>query len=175
MNTILKISNLRPGDVLLYSGHQWISRAIEWFEKSPWSHASLIFDVYGELLTSEAEQQGLIANTVPSSVVGCKMLVLRPKFAFSPHALSQFVASNLGKHRYGFFRLIIVQAIWQIFHLWILDDNTSEPLKKVICGEWVTYAYFKLLNIQEFEQWYEATPVTIFQSDLFDHYDLDTT
>jgi len=174
MTTSLKISDLKSGDVLLYSGKSWISRAIELFEKSPWSHASLIFDIYGEILTSEAEQQGLIANSVTQSIAGCKMIVLRPKFEINTQEVSQFVAPNLGKHGYGFFRLIIVQGIWQLFHVWILKDSTSEPLKRVICGEWVTYALFKIFNIKEFELWYEATPVTLYKSDLFDHYELDT-
>lgn len=175
MRQSLKISELKPGDVLLYSGSSWISRAIEKFEHSPWSHASLVFDIYGEILTSEAEQQGLMANDVPTSIKGCKMIVLRPKFNINPQETSQFIAVNLGKHRYGFFRLIIAQAIWQVFHIWILNDDTSEPLKRVICGEWVAYAFFKIYQIEEFKLWYKATPASLFESDLFDHYDLNVT
>jgi hypothetical protein len=165
----MELKDIRSGDVILYSGRSFVSKAIQFFERSRWSHASLVFDIYGELLTSEADAEGLIANDIKTSIKGCDIIVLRPKFEVNNFELSKFIAPCLGKHRYDFFRLIFVQIIWQLFHVWILNEESSEPLKRTICGEWVTYVLYKLFRYDSFSNWYEATPVTLFESELFEH------
>jgi hypothetical protein len=163
----------QTGDILLYRKNSFLSKAIQWFEKCPWSHASLVFDVYGEILVSEAEAKGLIANDIPTSIKDCEILILRPKFEVNPVILSKFIAPNLGKHRYGFIRLTIVQIVWQLFHKWILNESKYDKLRRVICGMWVAYVYYNLSGEKYFLRWYRDTPASIFESDLFEHYTLE--
>jgi len=169
----MKRSEIKTGDILLYHSTTFLSRAIQWFEKCPWSHASLAFDIWNQVLISEAERKGLMANDIDYSIGKCKILVLRPKFTIDAIALDKFVALNLGKHGYGFFRLIVIQAIWQLFHRWIIDESKGEKLRRVICGMWAAYVYFKLSNGLYFDTWYRDTPKSLFESDLFDHFELE--
>jgi hypothetical protein len=170
----MNISEIKSTDIILYRKTKFsLSKIIQWFEKCKWSHGSLVFDVYGKILTSEAESNGLMANTILESIKGCEIMVLRPKFNIDTIILSQFIAENLGKHRYNYFKLIIVQAIWQLTHRWILNEYKSESLRRVICGEWVAYVIYKLTNLKEFELWYRATPKSLFESVYFEHYKIE--
>jgi len=169
----MKIEELKTGDVLLYSTNTFLSKAIQWFEKCKYSHASLVFDVWNNKLVSEAERQGLMANDIVTSIGKCDMLVLRPKFKVNQIDLDLLVAQNLGKHRYNFLKLIVVQAVWQLTHKWILNEGKNDKLKRVICGEWVVYVYYTLSKGINFNRWYRDTPASIYQSDLFDHFPLE--
>ena len=40
---VLQISDLKPGDVLLYHGHTLLSKVIDAFEHANYSHASICF------------------------------------------------------------------------------------------------------------------------------------
>lgn len=64
MSDIVSFKDLRPGDVLLYRGTSFISRAIQLFDGSPVSHASLYL---GEGMIGEAVAHGLVRQDSETS------------------------------------------------------------------------------------------------------------
>jgi len=168
----MELKDLRTGDVLLYRDRKFLSKAIQWFEKCKWSHTSLVINIWDTNFTEEAEIEGLVINKIEDSIKGNEILLLRPKFNYDSIELSKQVISMAGKHRYNFFKLIIVQIIWQVFHIWVGKVDTNDKLRRVICGEFVAYVYHILSKDILFKDWYEATPKSLFESDLFEHYNL---
>ncbi len=177
----LTIADLRPGDVLLYHGHEILSEIIDDFERASYSHASICFKNIDTVYVAEAISGGLEPNTIDVSITGCQIMVLRPQFEVNDTLLSRFTIANLGKHRYGFFRLIVAQAIYQLSgkKWWILADNPNEHPKRFICGEWVTYDYYHYFYdnfkdgsewLKYFTNWPEATPASVLALPCFDHY-----
>jgi len=167
------MTELKTGDVLLYRSNHFLSKAIQKFEHCPWSHASIVFNVEDVQLVTESAIEGTIPNTVVDSIKGCDILVLRPRFKFNSKALNSQIIPLLGKHRYDFFKLIVVQAIWQLTHKWILDESKNESLRRAICGELVAYIYYKYTEGKYFTNWYRVAPKDLFESDLFDHITYD--
>lgn len=168
------VSNLKTGDILLYRSNSLLSRLIRYFS-GKYSHAGLVMDSWGKLFIAEADKEGVVANKVEQSIKGCEILVLRPKYQFDPKTLNQLITSTLGKHEYGFWKLLVVQLVWQVSgKKWWIGSNDNHNLKRAICGEYVCYIYHILSDEQLFKDWYKATPQSIFETDLYEHFNLIT-
>jgi hypothetical protein len=67
MNGVVGVSDLLPADVLLYKGTSFISRAIQFFDGTDHSHASLYL---GDEQVGEAAARGLVRNGIHTSAHG---------------------------------------------------------------------------------------------------------
>jgi hypothetical protein len=127
------------------------------------------------MFVAEADSEGVVPNDIEHSIKGCEILVLRPKFDFDAKKLDQLITSHLGKHEYGFFKLIVIQLVWQLSgkRWWIGKGDNNDKLKRAICGEFVAYIWHVYSGGVLFKDWYKATPQTLFESKLFEHYNLE--
>jgi hypothetical protein len=164
----------QTGDILLYRSNSLLSRLIRLFS-GKWSHASIVFDSWYKNFVAEAEAKGVMPNSITDSIKGCEILVLRPKFEFDFKVLDQLVTSHLGKHRYNFFLLLFVQLVWQLSgkRWWLYHGDKGDKLKRAICGQFCAFIYHVYSGDKLFPDWVKATPQSIFESDLFDHYTLE--
>jgi hypothetical protein len=168
----MKITELQTGDVLLYKSTSWLSKAIRFFSKSKYSHASVVFDCWFNFFVAEADRKGVLVNSIENSIKGCEILVLRPKQSVN-QSFNVYITRTLGNYEYGFFKLAVVQLVWQLslHNIW-LGKTKGEP-KHFICGEYVEYMFHKYFFDQHFLNWRKATPQTLFESDFFTHYNLE--
>jgi hypothetical protein len=67
MNSVVTVSDLLPADVLLYKGTSFVSRAIQFFDGTDHSHASLYL---GDEQVGEAAARGLVRNSIHTSTHG---------------------------------------------------------------------------------------------------------
>lgn len=160
---------LKTGDILLYHSHTLIGKLIRYFSKSYYSHAAIVFDSWGAVLVAEADSKGVIPNRVKHSIKGCEILVLRPKFEVDPKQLDVMITLELGKHKYNFFLLIVMQLIYQLSNkkVWIYWGENGRKLRKTVCGQFCAYIYNEYNG--KFPDWAKATPQSLFESDLFEH------
>ena len=168
------ISETKTGDILLYEGHSTISPFIKFFSKSPYSHSGIIFDSWNSPFVAEADSQGVLPNTIETSIKGSEILVLRPVFDFDPKALDILITSHLGKHRYGFSLLLFVQLVYQLSgrRIWLSYGDNNDQLKRTICGQFVAYIWHVYSKEELFKDWWKATPASLFSSQLFTQYQL---
>jgi hypothetical protein len=169
---------IKTGDVALYHTNTFLSKAIQWFERNRYSHAGIAFDSWYKLFIAEAELKGFVANDPIESFGKCEILMLRPKFEFDFKALDMFITKNLGKHPYSLWYLIPVQIVWQISSrlghpLWIGGSRSDDKLRAAICGQITEWTWHMVTNGELFKDWKTATPASLFESDLFDHYTLE--
>jgi len=170
----MKIEDIKTGDIILYRTNHLLSKLIRFFSKSQWSHSSIVFDSWYKLFAAEADIEGVVPNTIEDSIKDCEILILRPKFQFEEKPLDQLITSHLGKHRYNFFLLIVVQLIYQLTGKWIAKGDDGDRLKRAICGQFNMYIWHVYSNEELFKDWYKATPQSIFESDLFEHIQYNT-
>ena len=67
MNETISVHDLQPGDVLLHKGTAFISRAIQFFDGTDMSHASLYL---GNQQVGEAIAEGLVQRDLTTSLHG---------------------------------------------------------------------------------------------------------
>jgi hypothetical protein len=170
----MKINEIRTGDVLLYKSNSLLSKLIRFFS-GKYSHASIVFDSWYKCFVAEADKEGVVPNTIEDSIKGCEILVLRPKFEFDVKGLDQLVTSHLGKHRYNYFLLIIMQLIYQLSNkkIWLYLGETGAKLHRTVCGQFVAYVYNEYSGGKYFTDWAMATPESLFESDLFEHFEIN--
>ena len=170
----MKTQEIKTGDVLLYRSSSLLSRIIRFFS-GKYSHASIVFDSWYKCFVAEADMKGVVPNSIEDSIKGCEILVLRPKFDFDIKLLDQLITSHLGKHRYNFFLLIIMQLVYQLSNkkIWLYWGKNGKQLRKTVCGQFVAYIYNEYSQGKNFNDWAKATPQSLFESDLFEHLELE--
>lgn len=161
------VSFIQPGDVLLYHSHNLISKVIRFFIKSPFSHASLVVELWGELFIAESTMKGLTVSPLRDSIKGSKILILKPKMEIDPIKINKFVIPLLGKHKYDLMSSLIFQFIFLITGKWI-GLRGVQAKNRLYCSEFVAFVFFSLYNI--FPDWYEINPRMIFENPNFDHF-----
>lgn len=159
MSDIIEIQDLCPGDVLLYRGTSFISKAIQLFDGSPVSHASLYL---GEGMIGEAVAEGLVERDWQTSFHGNEWVK-----AYRLENAPDDMEPVLGRaryyldegNRYGFEQLVILAVLSMLRKLQItpvlrrllrtLLDAASTELTRlfragkepIICSEFVYRAF----------------------------------
>ena len=52
-------SQIQQGDIILFRGNAFISRAIRWLDKAPYNHAGLVFEAHGRKFVMESTGKGV--------------------------------------------------------------------------------------------------------------------
>jgi hypothetical protein len=169
MEPEVDLTFIKPGYVLLYRSEKLLSRLIRFFQKSPYHHAGLVIELWGEIFVAESDSHGLTVNRIKDSIKGYTNIVLQPKFEYDPIKINKFVVPILGKHKYDSMSLLFYQLVYLITGKWIgrKDEHAS---KRLYCSEFVAYVFYNLNNI--FEDWYKTNPRMIFENPNFTHFKL---
>ena len=167
---MVEISFIQAGYVLLYRSNKLISRLIRFFQKSPYYHAGLVVELWGELFVAESDRHGLTVNRLIDSIKGDGITILQPKFEYDPIQINKFVIPILGKHKYDMMSLFFYQVIYLMTGKWIgrRDEHAS---KRLYCSEFVAYVFHCLY--QKFDDWYKTNPRMIFENPNFNHFELE--
>lgn len=149
---------MKTGDILLVGSNSWLSRQIQRFTKSIYSHVGFIIIIEGNLMVLEEDRTGkgincsLILSPI-SKYYDKKYNVKyrsRKFFIDEKQFLTQSL-NDLGRFRYSYFDLIISQPIYQITGWWIGDKNIKD--KRAVCSQYVAYRLKHL-----YPKWYEKAP-----------------
>lgn len=141
---------LIPGDILVYSKKEWISRAIQILTRSKYNHTGTIAS---DGLVGEAIQEGYKKRTVKVSVKGSiQVIVKRPKHPIDVNALDSAMF-EMRNAKYEF------AGIWfEIKHQlkggWKGD---KEVTRNVFCSKASAYIEFKQGN-ETYNNWWDVSP-----------------
>ena len=163
MNDTITISGLLPGDVLLYRGTSFISKAIQFFDGTELSHAGLYL---GDGQVGEAVAKGLVRNEIHASLHGrewVKAYRLKDRPSdMSPvlHKAAEYLDHG---NRYGYEQLLLLAflcltrklKITPSLHMLVrrvldgaaatLTRLLSQNREPMICSEFVYRAYDEAL------------------------------
>jgi len=180
MSETLIYSNdeINTGDVLLVGGRSFLSRAIKWFEKCPYSHAAMFFWIREPklindklypigLYVAEMVAKGFVLTPFESYMKGHgDLLCLKPEYAVDEKAYWDFITPDLGHEKYGFVNLLLCQPIKFLtgYRIWLGDVDDEHP-NRYICGEKVE----EIINhfTEYFGNWMRDDPSIIYKSPLF--------
>jgi hypothetical protein len=61
--------------------------------------------------------------------------------------------------------------VWQLSgkRWWLYSGDNGDKLKRAICGQFVAYIWHVYSGEKYFTTWYQDTPQSLFESDLFEH------
>ena len=136
------------GDVILFQGTAFISRGIEWFSKSKWSHAALYVGG-GNGYIIEATGAGVERNKLETSLHGCSSYCVRrmPNLTMEQAELIKDKAYSLiyKKDKYDFIQLLTLGIYFTLRKIgitwaWLVDNMPN----KMICSELVAVCYLTL-------------------------------
>jgi hypothetical protein len=182
METIFNPLQINSCDVLLVGGHSFLSKAIKFFEKYPYSHGALFHRITeAEIINSVIYQPGLyVSEMVAKGLVltnfqdyidsGSDLMILKPKFTVDPAVVWGHILPQLGKEKYGFFNLLVAQPVKYLtnYRIWLGDVDDNNP-PRLICGEHVCRE-INYFNPEYFTDWKRLAPSDIGKSTLFEHY-----
>lgn len=164
---------IRTGDTLLVSGKSLLAQTIQEFQKCKWNHAGMFVWLNGRLYIVEASMKGIVITLFKNyeDRAGIGLLIMRPSplhLRIDAEAYINFVLPYVGHTNYGFFDLLIAQAVRYATKKKIWIGSKKDPKKHhFICGEFVAFVY-NHFNQYAFPDWNRLAPQDLFQSDLFD-------
>jgi len=162
MGNLISKSELMDGDILLYHGSRWISKAIRYFDGTEVNHASLFFlenDVI-EAVASGVVKRDLDSSINQSAPVIVKRLINRPKDMIPVINKANSYVGN----RYGYEQLLLLALICSVRKIRlnnfvskfvskvletaasILLQYTNGNKKAIICSELVFRSYDEALG-----------------------------
>lgn len=162
-STAVRTSDLHAGDILLYHGDGWVSRAIRFFDGTDVSHAGLKVK---DNLVEEALARGVVEDTLAQSVQGSAyVLVRRLKDPLSDADVAQLLAVAKGYvgALYAYHEILLLAFLCTVRKLKVtpilgiflegifsqaadlIADLLSHGKKPLICSELVYRAYEKAL------------------------------
>jgi hypothetical protein len=182
-NTIYNSLQISSCDTLLVGGHSFLSKAIKFFEKYPYSHGALFHRITeAETINGVIYQPGLyISEMVAKGLVltnfqdyidsGSDLMILKPKFPVDPVIVWNHILPQLGKEKYGFFNLLVAQPVKYLtnYRIWLGDVDDNNP-PRLICGEHVEREFNNYNNLL-FPNWKRDAPSDIYNSLLFTQYE----
>jgi len=163
----LFLSDLKVGDVLLFKGEGWISKAIMWFSDSEWSHAAIYA---GNGCIYESTETGVELNSLKTRVNQCERILVRRYVEFLTDSEIEKLTQKATELVYESY------DTWQLFGLglyfllrklgirfsWLVPNNRS----KMICSELV-YVLYLAMGKKLYDDPKTFTPETIKGSKLF--------
>ncbi len=164
---------IQTGDTLLVSGTSLLAETIQQFEDCSYNHAGMFLYLNGILYVCEASAKGIVITLFSEyeKREGVGLLIMRPKFDMpSEGSIIDFCLPYVGHSQYGFFNLLVAQALRFATKKKIWIGPKKDPMThRFICGEMVCFIY-NHFNTSVFDNWNELSPEDIFNSGLFDKY-----
>jgi len=161
MSDAISVDVLVPGDVLLYKGTSLISRAIQFFDGTDFSHAALCL---GDGVVGEAVSEGLVRRPYPVGASGTWVQAHRLKDDVPLQPVVEVANAYLDQgNRYGYEQLLLLAMLCLTRKLRfaptvrqlvrrVLDDAAalltrliSQNREPTICSEFVYRAYDEAL------------------------------
>jgi hypothetical protein len=146
----IKIADLRPGDILVYSKKSWIARAIQILTRSKYNHTGTIAS---DGSVAEAIEKGFVKQTIEVSIRGAsQVIVKRPKHHLDMQKLDAAMW-EMRNAKYEF------AGIWhQIKHqLWGGWKGDLDVRKNVFCSKASAYIEYIQCN-DTYGQWWCTSP-----------------
>jgi hypothetical protein len=156
------LPTLNTGDIILYSGHKPLARAIQFFEHSKWNHAGLVIDIWGEKCVIEATGKGVHHAKIEDSIKGSIIMVRRPVFDFDEKGLCKSATLMCGNYKYDFFDLVVRRPFFEITGKWVFGNSSN----RMICSEVPTKA-FNQVDARLFIDWNTYDPARLAVSPFF--------
>ena len=165
----MKIEDIKTGDTLLVSGTSFLATSIQSFENCKWNHAGMLVWLNNVLYVCEASEKGIVITLfrIYEEKAGIGLLIMRPKYYITEDEYINFMLPYVGHTTYGFFNLIVAQAIRFFTKKKIWVGPKKDPMTHhFICGEFVAFVYNHFIPL-EFKNWNELAPSDLFESDFF--------
>lgn len=153
----------QPGDVILFAGKSWISRGIEWFTDSKYSHAALYV---GNGYIIEATEAGVEKNLL--TFKGCSGHCVRRMPGLTSDAAKAIVAKaeSLIYDNYDFLQLLTLGVYYGFRRLGITwSALVANMPNKMICSELVAVSYLVVPDKFK-DQTKLVTPDTLYTTSL---------
>jgi hypothetical protein len=167
--------SINTGDTLLVSSHGFLQEAIQTFENCKWNHAGMFLWLNNLLYVCEATEKGIVITLFSrfEDRAGIGLLVLKPKptqIEVDEHNYINFCLPYVGHTNYGFFNLLVAQAVRFMTKkkIWI-GPKRDPKTHHFICGEFVAFVY-NHFNPEVFNDWNELAPSDLFDAKCFDSY-----
>ena len=165
-------SEMRTGDLLLFSGTSFLSRLIEGVTRSPYSHVAMVASMDGRLLTFQADPGGVVVE--PASKVVCRYNGMVDWWAMDDAARSRLrerdavdTALTLLGLRYGYFRSIML-GLRKLFGASLTQQDSPLLPQSLFCSEFVSMCLRNGgLDVAEQVSDEATTPYDIVSSHLF--------
>ncbi len=149
------------GNVFLTGSNKILSRAINFFNKSQFSHAFLLVEEYGQFYASEMKGKGLVLTPIEKYLTGkyniCVLKPLQTMTIAQRLILLREVGERSGT-RYDFFDILVLQPMRSIGNIFKKDwfpDKYGKKEHRFICSHWVahllnlTFAPVKIIEMNE--------------------------
>ena len=168
-------------DALLVSGHSWLARIIQKFERLAWNHAGLFMRLHVKtvindvtympgLYVAEMVAKGLVLTDFDEYIMGkSHLLICRPTFPVDEQKYWEHIKPQLGKEKYGIINLIFCQPIKFLTNKRVWLGSLDENPPRLICGEFVEREYH-FFNSDIFTNWQRDAPSDIFADNHFEQY-----
>ncbi len=152
-----KYSKFRPylknGDIMLIRGNSFISKSIQYFDKSYYNHALLVYDDGERLFAIQAGPSDGVAPAYLSEVIreNTDFCILRPKYEQS--VIDKHTSTAMDKSEDGikYNKMMILQVLLKRKFGWNvkkLGDNSNED----ICSMFTGIRYGKLFPLTCFTE-----------------------
>ena len=154
MNKEIKIEDC---DVIFCQGQSWISKAIQWFTKSDFSHTAFVVELEGLFFIADAQKDGVNLRPLEE---WRKKYKYKETVLFDP-TLNQKTAmmkkyralKKVGVTPYDFVSLIFKQPLKIIFGKW--KKGKKDENERMYCSEYNSY----IEGVQNFN---ELSPAELF-------------
>jgi hypothetical protein len=135
-------SEMRTGDLLLFSGTSYLSRVIEGVTRSPYSHVAMVASMDGRLLTFQADPGGVVVE--PASKVVCRYNGMVDWWSMDDSARGRLrerdavdTALTLLGLRYGYLRSIML-GLRKLFRSKLAREDSPLLPRSLFCSEFVS-------------------------------------
>lgn len=169
MDDINSYEQLKTGDIILVRNHtvlwnpiSWIGALIRLFTRSPWNHAAMVVEIWGQKYVVESMTRGVTVRPVAvwaSSNWGRRSktaMILRYIYKFDEKRMSMTAFSKVGHTKYWFLGTLFFQAIYNTTRIWIGPKSQQKAGKRMYCSQFVAWVYDKMFK--NFSDWYKIVP-----------------
>lgn len=156
----MAIDNLKPGDIVLYSGRGFLPKAIQLFQGRKWNHVGLVVAVDGDNLILEAVAEGVVLNDPIDSFKKSQIMIMRPRFDIGDPKVFSEKAINMSISKpYDFAALLWHQLVFTLTgrSKWVGRKHTAE--ERLYCSEVAAYVYHEMFDL--FPNWFKTNPAMI--------------
>jgi hypothetical protein len=168
----MRINEINTGDVFVTSSSSFLSKKIQWFTKSKWSHTAIFWWCYGELFVIESDKFG-VRNTPFKDYLkpGVNLHLQKPRIPINGVEIGKFMLPMVGNTPYSYFNSFVAQPVYILSgkRIWI-GRNKGLVFN---CAEFVSFVYNNITSIPFFPYVYKITPEDIFENPYFTHHTIE--
>lgn len=165
MLNMIKLSELKTGDIIFTASKGWLSRTIRGFTNDEYSHAGVIVKLNSRPYLFEAQKQGLVIVPITLEyLLHCKLRVSRFEAAsVTPGEITVRALEAVGTH-YDFKGLVLDQMfsqVWKkLFNKWVWKGTRQKRAEKSFyCFEFVAWLYK-----EKFPNWWKMDPEELIEN-----------